>query len=307
MTETIAAIDCGTNTIKLLIGALPDVAVREMRMVRLGQGVDTTGELAPEALERAFAAIDEYAALIAAHDAARIRFCATSATRDARNADVFAEGVRARLGVEPEVVTGEEEAALAFDGAVRQLATPPAAPVLVVDIGGGSTELILGDTSPREVVSMDIGSVRLHERHLADDPLGPPTHEQVGACTADIDAHLDRVGRDLARAATVIGVAGTITTVAGGILGLTTDRGPTEEAVVTTADVHAMTARLLEMTVAERRALPWMHPGRADVIGAGALVLSRVLHRVPVDELVVSPTDILDGIAWSMVDAEDRG
>jgi exopolyphosphatase / guanosine-5'-triphosphate,3'-diphosphate pyrophosphatase len=271
-------------------------------MVRLGQAVDTTGELAPEALERAFAAIDEYAALIAAHDVARIRFCATSATRDARNAGVFAEGVRARLGVDPDVLSGEEEAALAFDGAVRPLAPRPAAPVLVVDIGGGSTELILGDGSPREVVSMDIGSVRLSERHLADDP---PTDAQVAACVADVDTHLDRLGLDVAGAATVVGVAGTITTFAGGILGLTTDRGPTEPAVVTAADVHALTDRLLGLTVAERRALPWMHPGRADVIGGGALILSRVLRRVGLDELVVSPTDILDGIAWSMVDPVD--
>lgn len=298
MSETIAAIDCGTNTIKLLIGALPEVAVREMRMVRLGQGVDTTGELAPEALERAFAALDEYAALIAEHGATRIRFCATSATRDARNAAVFTAGVRARLGVEPEVVTGDEEAALAFDGAVRHLPTPPPSPVLVIDVGGGSTELILGDSAPRRVVSMDIGSVRLHERHLADDP---PTVAQVAACTRDVDEHLDACGVDPAVAATVIGVAGTVTTLAGGLLGLGTDRGPTEPAVVPVAAVHDLTARLLTMTVAERRALRWLHPGRADVIGAGALILSRVLRRVRVEDLRISPTDILDGIAWSMV------
>lgn len=299
MTETIAAVDCGTNTIKLLIGALPDVAVREMRMVRLGQGVDTTGELAPEALERAFAALDEYAALVREHGATRIRFCATSATRDASNAAVFAAGVRARLGVEPEVVTGEEEAALAFDGAVRHLTAAPVAPVLVLDVGGGSTELILGDTSPDRVVSMDIGSVRLHERHLVADP---PTPGQVTACRRDVDDHLDRCGVDPAEAATVIGVAGTVTTLAGGVLDLATDRGPTEQAVVPVAAVHEITDRLLGMTVAERRTLRWLHPGRADVIGAGAVIVSGVLRRVRVEEIVVSPTDILDGIAWSLVD-----
>ena len=299
MTETIAAVDCGTNTIKLLIGALPDVAVREMRMVRLGQGVDTTGELAPEALERAFAALDEYAALIREHGATRVRFCATSATRDASNAAVFAAGVRSRLGVEPEVVTGEEEAALAFDGAVRHLSAAPVPPVLVLDVGGGSTELILGDTAPDRVVSMDIGSVRLHERHLVADP---PTPGQVMACRRDVEEHLDRCGVDPAEAATVIGVAGTVTTLAGGVLDLDTDRGPTEQAVVPVAAVHEITERLLGMTVAERRSLPWLHPGRADVIGAGAVIVSGVLRRVRVEEIVVSPTDILDGIAWSLVD-----
>ena len=184
----IAAIDCGTNTIKLLIGDPPDVAVRETRMVRLGQGVDRTGRLSEEALARAFAAVDEYAALVREHDVSRIRFCATSATRDAANGDVFAAGVRERLGVSPEVLTGDEEAALAFDGAVRHLRTPPATPVLVVDIGGGSTELVLGGATPDAAHSMDVGSVRLHERHLHDDP---PTPAQVRACVDDIDATLD--------------------------------------------------------------------------------------------------------------------
>ena len=189
--STVAAIDCGTNTIKLLIGDLPDVAVREMRMVRLGQGVDATGRLADEALARTFAAIDEYAALIAAHDVDRVRFCATSASRDAENSAVFVAGVRARLGVEPEVVSGDEEAALSFDGAVRNLRHTPAEPVLVVDIGGGSTELVLGTTSggPDAAVSLDIGSVRLHERHLRSDP---PTADEVAACVAAIDSQLDR-------------------------------------------------------------------------------------------------------------------
>ncbi|MEO5852740.1 MAG: exopolyphosphatase [Nocardioides sp.] len=300
MIETVAAIDCGTNTIKLLIGALPDVAVREMRMVRLGQGVDTTGVLSREALDRAFAALDEYAVLIAEHGATRIRFCATSATRDSGNAAVFTDGVRARLGIEPEVLTGDEEAALAYDGAVRHLPGRPPSPVLVVDVGGGSTELILGDRAPRQVVSMDIGSVRLHERHLADDP---PTRAQVEACTRDVDEHLDRCGLDPGTAATVIGVAGTVTTLAGGLLGLGTDRGPTEPVVVPVDAVRDLVGRLLAMPVAERRALAWMHPGRADVIGAGALILDRVLSRVGVEELLVSPTDILDGIAWSMTDA----
>jgi exopolyphosphatase / guanosine-5'-triphosphate,3'-diphosphate pyrophosphatase len=302
VTEVVAAIDCGTNTIKLLVGALPQVSVREMRMVRLGEGVDRTGELSPAALERTFAALDEYAVLIREHGATRVRFCATSATRDARNADVFVAGVRARLGIEPEVVSGEEEAALAFDGAVRSLATSPAPPALVIDIGGGSTELILGDEVPISVLSLDLGSVRLTERHLHGVVAGdPPTADEVAACVGDIERHLDSSSVDIASAATVVGVAGTITTIAGGVLGLTTDRGPVEPVVVPVADVHALVERLLAMTVAERRALPWMHPGRADVIAGGALMLDRVLARARVADLVVSPTDILDGIAWSLV------
>jgi exopolyphosphatase/guanosine-5'-triphosphate,3'-diphosphate pyrophosphatase len=221
-----AAIDCGTNTIKLMIATLhksdsgpdgADVHVRETRMVRLGQDVDRTGRLADEALARAFATIDEYAALIAQHPVERIRFCATSAARDASNGDVFAAGVRERLGIDPEVVSGHEEARLAYDGAVRNLRDAPAEPVLVVDIGGGSTELILGGRTPSAEHSMDIGSVRLHERHLHSDP---PTPDQVAAATATIDAALEASPVRADGAATVVGVAGTILTVAAGVLDL---------------------------------------------------------------------------------------
>lgn len=297
----VAAIDCGTNTIKLLIGALPDVEVREMRMVRLGQDLDRTGRIADEALERAFAAIDEYAALIAGHGVPpeRVRFVATSASRDASNADVFVAGVRERLGVEPEVVTGDVEAALSFDGAVRNLRTSPALPVLVVDIGGGSTELILGSSAPGAADSMDIGSVRLHERHLHTDP---PTAEEVAACLADIDAHLDACPVSPADAATVVGVAGTVTQLAAVALDLPAySREAVDQLVLPTEEVLATVDRLLAMTVAERRALPSMHPGRADVIGAGVLILGRVLTRSGAASLVVSESDILDGIAWSLV------
>jgi exopolyphosphatase/guanosine-5'-triphosphate,3'-diphosphate pyrophosphatase len=296
----VAAIDCGTNTIKLLVGDLPDVAVREMRMVRLGQDLDRTGRIADEALERAFAAIDEYADIIRAHGVppARTRFVATSASRDAQNAADFVAGVRERLGVEPEVVPGAEEAFLSFDGAVRNLRTPPAELVLVIDIGGGSTELILGADRPSRADSMDIGSVRLHERHLHSDP---PTAEEVAACVADIEAHLDGCPVDPSVAATVVGVAGTVTTVAAAALDLPAyDRDALDQAVLIVDDVHAAVERLVSLRVAERRALPYMHPGRADVIGAGGLILSRVLRRAGVDTLVVSESDILDGIAWSI-------
>jgi len=300
MTSPVAAIDCGTNTIKLLIGALPDVAVRELRMVRLGQDLDRTGRIADEALARAFAAVEEYAVLIRAHDVPpeRIRFCATSASRDATNAAEFVAGVRARLGVEPEVVSGAEEAALSFDGAVRNLRGLVARPVLVIDIGGGSTELILGSTGPEAADSMDIGSVRLHERYLHSDP---PTATEVAACVADIETHLDACPVDPAAAAAVVGVAGSITTVAAAVLDLPAyDRSILDQSVLPVAMVHAAVERLVALSVADRRALAFLHPGRADVIGAGALILDRILRRATVDALVISESDILDGIASSI-------
>jgi len=304
----VAAIDCGTNTIKLLVGetqpdgTMADLA-REMRMVRLGQGVDSTGVLAEEALARTSAAIEEYAALIREHGAERVRFVATSATRDAGNADVFTRGVRDRLGVEPEVVSGAEEAALAYDGAVRHLREAPELPVLVVDIGGGSTELILGESledGPAAADSMDIGSVRLTERHLRSDP---PTAAEVEECLRAVDEHLDACPVRPEVAASVVGVAGTVTQLTAGMLELETyDRSRVDQAVLAVAEVDALVDRLMRMTVEERRALRWMHPGRADVIGAGGLILSRVLGRSRATHLVVSESDILDGIAWSLVD-----
>lgn len=304
---TVAAVDCGTNTIKLMVADLDaatgraDVHVRESRMVRLGQAVDQTGELAPEALERTFAAIEEYAALVREHPVERIRFCATSAARDARNGEVFAAGVEARLGVRPDVVAGSEEAGLSFDGAVRNLREPHPGPLLVLDVGGGSTELILGtrESGAQQVHSMDVGSVRMHERHLRDDP---PTPAQVEAAIDDIDAALDACPVDPSTAATVVGVAGTILTVAAGVLGLDRyDRDRIDQSVLPREAVHAQVEAFLAQAVAERLALAYMHPGRADVIAAGGLVLDRVLRRTGVDALVVSESDILDGIAWSLV------
>ena len=311
----VAAIDCGTNTIKLLVADLDPATgaehehVREMRMVRLGQDVDRTGRLADEALARTFAAIEEYAEIIAAHSVEAVRFCATSASRDAANASVFVDGVRERLRIEPEVVTGDEEAQLSYDGATRSLAGGDLpSPVLVVDIGGGSTELILGDPSTRSdnrgdghvrvSQSLDIGSVRMTERHLHADP---PTDLEVAEAVAAIDDAVAGSFVPLAEARTVVGVAGTITTVAAAVLDLDHyDRAAIDQAVVAAADVHATTDRLLHMTRAERTALPYMHPGRADVIGAGALILDRVLRGTSVDRLLVSEADILDGIAWSV-------
>jgi exopolyphosphatase / guanosine-5'-triphosphate,3'-diphosphate pyrophosphatase len=300
MAERIAAIDCGTNSIKILIGEAPHVLVRESRMVRLGQGVDTTGLLAEAALARTFAAIDEYAALVREHHVTRLRFCATSATRDASNAAVFTDGVRARLGVTPEVLSGEEEAALVFEGAVAHLRTPVEEPVLVVDIGGGSTELVLGSDQPDAAESIDIGAVRLHERHLHDDP---PTAAQISACVTEIDRHLDGCGVPLAEARSVIGTSGTIKTLAAGMLDLPFyDRDAIDGAELGSSETSAYVEHLVAMTVAERRAIPTMHPGRADVIGAGALIWARVLQRSRVPGYRVSEADILYGIAASLVE-----
>jgi exopolyphosphatase / guanosine-5'-triphosphate,3'-diphosphate pyrophosphatase len=305
----VAAVDCGTNTIKLLVADLDPATgsehelVREARMVRLGQDVDRTGRLAEEALARVFAAVEEYAVLVDRHGASTIRFCATSAVRDAANADVFVAGVEARLGVTPEVVSGREEALLSFAGATRSLGRVPA-PVLVIDIGGGSTELVLGDGHGQVQVghSLDVGSVRMTERHLHEDP---PAPSSVAAAAATIDAALDTLpghGVALESARTVVAVSGTGLTVAAAVLDLPSlSRELVDGAVVPVRGVHDAAARLLGMTVAERRALPYMHPGRADVIGAGALVLSRVLARTPVESVGVSVRDILDGIAWSAV------
>lgn len=302
----VAAIDCGTNSIRLLVadvdleaGTLVDLD-RRMLIVRLGQDVDRTGRLAPEALERTFAACEEYAAVVRDLGAQAVRFVATSASRDASNRDVFVAGVRERLGVEPEVVTGGEEAALSFTGAVRGL--PPGAvdlPTLVVDIGGGSTEVVLGDTAPLAAISVDVGCVRMTERHLRADP---PTPAEVAAATADVDAALDRVAAavPLEQAAGLVGLAGSVTTVAALALGLTAyDPAAIHGARLPAADVRAWSERLLVMTHDERAALPPMHPGRVDVIGAGVLVLRRLLDRTGLPEVVVSERDILDGIAWS--------
>lgn len=310
----VAAFDCGTNTIKLLVADLDPATgtehelVREMRMVRLGQDVDRTGRLADEALERTFAAIDEYAAVVAAHDVEAMRFCATSAARDAANAAEFAAGVEARLGVRPEVVTGAEEAQLSYDGATRGLAGRQLpAPFLVVDIGGGSTELILGDPSTgsgraaghvRAAESLDIGSVRMTERHLRSDP---PTRAEVEEAAAALATAVGASAVPLEEARTVIGVAGTVTTVAAAVLDLPGyHRAAIDQAELAYPAVHATTERLLAMSVADRKALPYMHPGRADVIGAGALILDEVLRRTTTDTLLVSEADILDGIAWSV-------
>lgn len=312
----VAAIDCGTNSIRLLVadvdpttGTLVDLD-RRMEVVRLGQGVDRTGELAAEALERTFDATERYARVVADLGAQRVRFVATSATRDARNRDVFVDGVRARLGVEPEVVSGEEEAALSFRGATGVVAAAHPGPFLVVDLGGGSTELVLGTTVPDAAWSMDVGCVRMTERHLRSDP---PTAAEEQAARADVRAALDAAAGvvPLGKAATLVGLAGSVTTVTAHALGLAAyDRDRIDGAVLPVGTVLDACDDLLRRTREERAALGFMHPGRVDVIGAGALVWSEVVARVrdevaaaggTLADVVTSEHDILDGIALSQV------
>jgi exopolyphosphatase / guanosine-5'-triphosphate,3'-diphosphate pyrophosphatase len=297
----VAAIDCGTNSIRLLVADLPAGAdvVRRMEIVRLGEGVDRTGRLAPAAIERTRLALAEYAVEIDRLGAQRVRMVATSATRDAANADEFRDMVLATLGVAPEVVTGDEEARLSFAGAVRGLPADAVPPYLVVDIGGGSTEFVSGTSIVEHAVSVDVGCVRMTERYLHSDP---PTLAEVAAAEAEIEAIVDRAlsvvpGRD---ARTLVGLAGSVTTVAAVALGLDAYRPDRiHHARIPYDDVVKVTANLLGMTTARRLAIPVMHPGRADVIGAGALVLRVIMERAGAAAVVASEHDILDGIAWS--------
>ncbi len=310
----VAAIDCGTNSIRLLVadidlatGVLTDV-VREMEVVRLGQGVDRTGQFAPEALARTLVATERYAKTCRERGVEQVRFVATSATRDARNRDAFLVGVRERLGVTPEVVSGNEEAALSFRGAVSALPSHCTPPYLVVDLGGGSTELVLGELAPAAEHSMDVGCVRMSERHLVSDP---PSAGEVASAIRDVRQALSAAMADvpLAQTRTLVGVAGTITTVTAHALGLDFyDRDAINGAVVSVGDAIASCDALMGATRAERSAMPFMHPGRVDVIGAGALVWREVIRTVVsevesaggvLDAVVTSEHDILDGIAFS--------
>ncbi len=304
----VAAVDCGTNSLRLLIadmdhraGTLTDVD-RRMEIVRLGQGVDATGRISAEPLARTLRVLRDYADSIKRAGAVSMRMVATSAIRDAANAAEFTGAVTGILGVAPEVLSGDEEARLSFAGATAELAALPSArpPYLVMDIGGGSTEFVLGGARQVAGVSVDIGCVRMTERHLHADP---PLASEVAAATADIDAALDEVAARVpaTQARTLIGLAGSVTTVAGIALGLPGyDAGLIHHASVPAAVVHKIAGDLLGQTHRQRAAIGVMHPGRIDVIAAGALVLDRVLARFGFAEVVASEHDILDGIAWEL-------
>jgi exopolyphosphatase/guanosine-5'-triphosphate,3'-diphosphate pyrophosphatase len=329
----VAAIDCGTNSLRLLVAdldpaghALADVD-RRMEIVRLGQGVDATGRLAPDALDRTLRVLRSYARIVQAAGASAVRMVATSATRDAQNAAEFVTGVRGVLGIEPEVLSGDEEAMLSFTGATAELpagrvgegghagewrmagnggvAGPP---YLVADIGGGSTEFVLGEPPVvSAAVSVDIGCVRMTERHLRGDP---PTEAQIAAARADIDAALDVVAAKIpaGEARTLVGLAGSVTTVAALALGLDSyDANRIHHARIGVGQVREQTARLLAQSHAERARLGVMHPGRVDVIGGGAMVLEAIMDRFGFGEMLASEHDILDGIAWSLVQGAPGG
>ncbi|WP_432510566.1 Ppx/GppA phosphatase family protein [Kineococcus sp. SYSU DK001] len=303
----VAALDCGTNSLRLLVADVDPVTgrahelERTMEVVRLGQGVDRTGAFAPEALQRTFSAVDRAAELIARHAPAAVRFVATSASRDVSNREEFRAGVHARLGVDPDVVSGDEEAALSFAGATAELDVQRA-PFLVVDLGGGSTELVLGGRQVEAACSLDVGSVRMTERHLHDDP---PTPQQVAAARADVEAALATSPVPLERTRTLVGVAGSITTITAAAIELAEyTPGCLHGVRLPVQQVLAACERLLRATRAQRSAMPFVHPGRVDVIGAGALVWATVLERVAaragIEEVLTSEHDILDGIAVAL-------
>jgi exopolyphosphatase/guanosine-5'-triphosphate,3'-diphosphate pyrophosphatase len=310
MNTPVAIIDCGTNTIRLLItkpdgnGGLSEID-RRTKIVRLGQGVDATGEFHPDALARTFAQAEQYADLIKSHDipAERVRFIATSASRDVSNRDEFLEGIRQRLGVMPDVITGDEEAALSFAGALSG-ADEPHTPVLVTDIGGGSTELIIGNAagSADHAVSLDIGSVRVTERFLHDDP---PSADDLGRAAAYIDQLLDGEQIGWPGIRTWIGVAGTLTTLAAVDLDLTEyDRSKVHGHRIRITDLTEIYTRLSRLSAEQIRGLGTVDPQRADVITAGALIATRIAARLEVGSLTVSEADILDGAALQLIGSD---
>ena len=299
----VAAIDCGTNSIRLLIADISGDYFREiyrtMEIVRLGQGVDKNKAFHPDALDRTLKATALFSEEIARRGVERIRFCATSATRDASNRDLFINGVKSILGISPEVISGEEEASLSFYGATKEL-REVGAPYLVVDIGGGSTEFVFGTEKVEYAKSQNIGCVRMSERHFTSVP---PTKDEIARATADIDDAIKGAATSvpITEAKTLIAVAGTATTVAAAALNLDAyDRYAIHMARISAEKTHAVSQMFLEMNREEIAALGYMHRGRVDVIAAGSLVLSRIMTLTGAQEFVASESDILDGMAWSL-------
>jgi exopolyphosphatase/guanosine-5'-triphosphate,3'-diphosphate pyrophosphatase len=299
----VAAIDCGTNSIRLLIADIDGnnfrEVVRDMEIVRLGQGVDETGQFHPDAIARTLAAVDKFAAEIAKRGVEKIRFCATSATRDATNRHLFVDGVRDRLGIELEVISGDEEAALSFAGAIKDL-DPSNGPFLVVDIGGGSTEFVFGTSTVEAARSVNIGCVRMTERHFASDPA---TVQQIESARTDIQAAIAQAAAvvPITQAKTLVAVAGTATTVAAAALNLPEyDRYAIHLSRISAQQTHDAATMFATNTREQRLALGYMHPGRVDVIAAGSLVLSEIMKATGATEFVASESDILDGMAFSL-------
>ncbi len=299
----VAAIDCGTNSIRLLIaditgGNFKEV-LRTMEIVPLGQGVDQNKSFHPDAITRTLSAVEKFAQLIASKGVEKIRFCATSATRDASNRELFTNGVKKILGVEVEVIPGEQEAALSFIGATKELFQSDG-PFLVVDIGGGSTEFVFGSEKVEFAKSVNIGCVRMSERHLNSQP---PTMAQIAEAIIDIDLAITQAAKvvPISQAKSLVAVAGTATTVAAAALKLEEyDRYLIHLSRISAPAVHQVAAMFQSMNKDQIAALGYMHPGRVDVITAGALVLSRIMAATGASEFIASESDILDGIAWSL-------
>lgn len=299
----VAAIDCGTNSIRLLIADISDGNFREitrtMEIVRLGQGVDQNKAFHPDAIERTLKAVSGFAQEISRRGVERIRFCATSATRDATNRELFIEGVRERLGIAPEVISGEEEASLSFLGATKEL-KGDGSPYLVIDIGGGSTEFVFGSDKVEFAKSQNIGCVRMSERHFSNLP---PSQSEIASAQADIDEAITQAAQivPITQAKTLIAVAGTATTVAAAALELAEyDRYSIHLSRVSVEKTHEIAKQFLGMSREQLSTLGYMHPGRVDVIAAGSLVLSRIFQLSGATEFVASESDILDGMAWSL-------
>jgi exopolyphosphatase/guanosine-5'-triphosphate,3'-diphosphate pyrophosphatase len=303
----VGVVDVGTNSVRILVAegdgkTLADLE-RDLTITRLGEGVDRDRLLGAGPLRRTVAAIAGYVERCRARNAEAIRVIATSAVRDAANRNDFVEAVRRATDIEPVILTGDQEARLGFLGATIDVPAP--GPYMVVDIGGGSTELVRGTTDADRFISLDIGSVRLTERHIHDDP---PKQDELDAVAANADTDLEQAARSLGdeRAATMIGLAGTITSVAAIALGLTGyDRDAIHHSRLTSEQIADVRARLAAMTSEERRTLPAMPPGREDVIVAGVVILERVMQRFGFDECLVSETDILDGVALDVMRAPD--
>lgn len=300
----VAAIDCGTNSIRLLIADITNgkfqEVLRTMEIVRLGQGVDENKSFHPDAIVRTLTAVKSFRDLIASKGVEKIRFCATSATRDAANRDLFIDGVREILGVQVEVIPGEEEARLSFLGATNEL-DQNQSPFLVVDIGGGSTEFVLGSEKVDSAKSVNIGCVRMSERHLTSQP---PAMDQIARAIVDIDLAITQAASvvPITTAKSLIAVAGTATTVAAAALELSEyDRYAIHLSRISAEKVHKVAQMFQSMSKDEIASLGYMHPGRVDVITAGSLVLSRIMAATGASEFVASESDILDGIAWSLI------
>ena len=298
--SAVAAIDIGTNSVRLLVvDAAGHELERSMRMTRLGQGVDVNQVLAPEAIARTVLVLADYAARLAAHGVSRVRVTATSAARDARNGGEFFDAAEAALGVRPELLSGDAEARLSFDGATHGLDRANG-PFLVLDLGGGSTEFVLGTAQPEAAISLQMGCVRMTERHLHTDP---PTHAERAACVLDVCTEVAavRAAMDVTRARCVVGLAGTVTALSAMQLGLTRyDATRTHHSRLTSVQVATLCDRLADATLVQRRTM-LVEPARAEVIVGGALVLATLLSELGLDELLVSERDILDGLAASLL------